>query len=86
MTAIGIYGSSGRMGRAIADVAEDMGAAVAGGVDAQEDCRPLAETADVLVDFSAPSALPDEPQTSAEWIALLVELAQAARLSVRSKE
>jgi len=35
---------------------------------------------------NAPSALPDEPQTSAEWIALLVELAEAARLSVRSKE
>jgi transcriptional regulator with XRE-family HTH domain len=35
---------------------------------------------------SAPSALPDEPQTYAEWIALLVELAEMARLSVRSKE
>lgn len=59
MTAIGIYGSLGRMGRTIADVIEDAGALNAGGVDAREDCRPLAETADVLVDFSIPSALPE---------------------------
>lgn len=59
MTAIGIYGSLGRMGRTIADVIEDAGAVNAGGVDAQGDCRPLAEAADVLVDFSIPSALPD---------------------------
>ena len=59
MTAIGIYGSLGRMGRTIADVIEDAGALNAGGVDAREDCRPLAEAADVLVDFSIPSALPE---------------------------
>ncbi|HEX8388626.1 MAG TPA: 4-hydroxy-tetrahydrodipicolinate reductase [Sphingomonas sp.] len=59
MTAIGIYGSSGRMGRAIADVAEEVGAEVAGGVDARGDCRPLAQAADVLVDFSTPGALPE---------------------------
>lgn len=59
MTAIGIYGSLGRMGRTIADVIEDAGAANAGGVDAAGDCRPLALAADVLVDFSIPSALPE---------------------------
>ena len=59
MTAIGIYGSLGRMGRTIADVVEEAGATLAGGVDRQGDCRPLARAADVLVDFSTPSALPE---------------------------
>ena len=59
MTSIGIYGSLGRMGRTIADVIEDAGAANAGGVDRQGDCRPLARAADVLVDFSTPAALPE---------------------------
>lgn len=57
MTAIGIYGSAGRMGRAIADSIEAMGATHAGGTDAGEDPAPLAETADVLVDFSIPGGL-----------------------------
>ena len=57
MTAIGIYGSEGRMGRAIAAAIEAAGARLAGGADAQDDCRPLAQVADVLVDFSAPGAL-----------------------------
>ncbi|MGU3392188.1 4-hydroxy-tetrahydrodipicolinate reductase [Sphingomonas sp. M1A8_2b] len=56
-TAIGIYGSAGRMGRAIADAIETAGATLAGGVDAREDPNPLARTADVLVDFSTPSAI-----------------------------
>lgn len=59
MTSIGIYGSLGRMGRTVAEVIEDAGARLAGGVDAQGDCRPLARDADVLVDFSIPSALPE---------------------------
>jgi 4-hydroxy-tetrahydrodipicolinate reductase len=59
MTAIGIYGSEGRMGRAIALAVEATGATVAGGADARDDCRPLAQVADVLVDFSAPGALED---------------------------
>ena len=42
MTAIGIYGSSGRMGRAIADQIEAAGARLAGGVDAGGDPRALA--------------------------------------------
>jgi len=54
---LGIYGSAGRMGRAIADIVGDAGAVIAGGTDAQDDPVPLAHAADVLVDFSAPSAL-----------------------------
>jgi 4-hydroxy-tetrahydrodipicolinate reductase len=57
MTAIGILGSEGRMGRAIAAVATDLGASVAGGVDAGGDPLSLARGCDVLVDFTAPSAL-----------------------------
>lgn len=57
MTAIGIYGSAGRMGRTIADVLIEAGASLAGGVDAGDDPAPLARAADVLVDFSTASAL-----------------------------
>lgn len=63
MTAIGIYGSNGRMGRAIATIAEGEGCTVAGGVDAGGDPLPLAQAADVLVDFSTPAAL--EPHLAA---------------------
>ena len=57
MAAIGIYGSAGRMGRVIANIIEDEGAAVAGGADAGDDPMALAHVADVLVDFSTPAAL-----------------------------
>jgi 4-hydroxy-tetrahydrodipicolinate reductase len=57
MTAIGILGSEGRMGRAIAAIAADFGATMAGGIDADGDPLALAKSADVLVDFTAPSAL-----------------------------
>ena len=57
MIAIGIYGSAGRMGRAIALAIEAAGARLAGGVDAGEPVGPLARAADVLVDFSTPAAL-----------------------------
>jgi 4-hydroxy-tetrahydrodipicolinate reductase len=57
MTAIGILGSDGRMGRAIAAVATDLGASIAGGIDAGGDALALARSSDVLVDFTAPSAL-----------------------------
>ena len=56
-TRIGIYGNAGRMGRAIAGIVEDEGAVLAGGTDLRDDPDPLAQAADVLVDFSAPSAL-----------------------------
>jgi 4-hydroxy-tetrahydrodipicolinate reductase len=57
MTAIGIYGSAGRMGRAITEAIAIEGATLAGGVDAGDDPAPLAAAAQVLVDFSVPSAL-----------------------------
>ena len=64
MVKIGILGANGRMGRAIADVAADLGASLAGGVDMQGavhgphgDAASLAAASDVLVDFSAPAAL-----------------------------
>lgn len=57
MTAIGIYGSAGRMGRAIATIAEAEGATIVGGVDAGDDHTALAHDANVLVDFSTPAAL-----------------------------
>lgn len=60
MTAIGILGSAGKMGQAIAAAVPDLGGSVAGGIDAGADraaLAALAERADVLVDFSSPSAL-----------------------------
>ena len=57
MTAIGIFGSAGRMGQAIAATISDLGATLAGGVDAGDDPAALAQAADVLVDFTAPTAL-----------------------------
>lgn len=57
MTSIGIYGSQGRMGQAIALAAPHHGARVAGGADLDGDAAALAGLADVLVDFSAPAAL-----------------------------
>jgi 4-hydroxy-tetrahydrodipicolinate reductase len=57
MTSIGIYGSTGRMGRAIAAAIEVEGAACAGGCDADDDPHVIARAADALVDFSVPSAL-----------------------------
>lgn len=67
MTAIGIFGSAGRMGRTIATIAEEEGATVAGGVDAGDDPLPLSQAADVLVDFSTPAAL--EPHLAAAMAA-----------------
>ena len=62
MTSIGIYGSLGRMGQTIAELAPALGAqlaggADAGGADAGDDPADLARKADVLVDFSTPAAL-----------------------------
>ena len=57
MTSIGIYGSLGRMGQAIAAAAPEMNAQVAGGADVQDDPLAIAAAADVLIDFSAPQAL-----------------------------
>lgn len=57
MARVGIIGSKGRMGRALAVAIEDAGDAFAGGVDLGETAGPLASASDVLVDFSAPDAL-----------------------------
>jgi 4-hydroxy-tetrahydrodipicolinate reductase len=57
MTKVGIYGSLGRMGQAIAAVAPELGAQLAGGADLGGDPVALAAEAEVLVDFSAPAAL-----------------------------
>ncbi|MDE1467236.1 4-hydroxy-tetrahydrodipicolinate reductase [Aurantiacibacter sp. D1-12] len=57
MARIGIIGSEGRMGLAIASVLEDSEHTMAGGVDRDEQAFDLAKQSDVLVDFSAPGAL-----------------------------
>ena len=69
MTSIGIFGAAGRMGRTIAQAAAEAGLTVAGGTDRDgsgelapgvaitSDPLALAQTADVLIDFSVPAAL-----------------------------
>jgi 4-hydroxy-tetrahydrodipicolinate reductase len=64
MTAIGILGVRGRMGRAIGDAAAEAGATLAGGIgrDGYVDgdhasAEALAAASDVLIDFTAPDAL-----------------------------
>ena len=58
MVRIGIIGSAGRMGRAIAEALESSEKAqLACGADAGDDVAALARTSDVLVDFSSPAAL-----------------------------
>ena len=66
MTAIGVLGVAGRMGRAIGDAAVGLGATIVGGIDrdgtiegAHRDLVSLAAAADVLVDFTVPDALDD---------------------------
>ena len=54
---IGIIGSAGRMGQALADAIVAAGHAVSGGIDHGGDPVALAQASDVLVDFSAPAAL-----------------------------
>ncbi|MEZ5744335.1 MAG: 4-hydroxy-tetrahydrodipicolinate reductase [Sphingomonadaceae bacterium] len=57
MARIGIIGSEGRMGQAIAQAIADAGEEFAGGIDQGGDPAALAAKADVLVDFSSPKAL-----------------------------
>src|SRR6218665_1303763 len=54
---IGIIGSEGRMGQAIAAAIEAAGETLSGGVDKDGDAAALARASDVLVDFSSPHAL-----------------------------
>lgn len=57
MTRIGIIGSQGRMGQAIAAAIADAGEDLAGGVDKDGDVAAVAANADILIDFSSPAAL-----------------------------
>ena len=57
MARIGIIGSAGRMGQALADAFAAAGEELVGGVDKNGDVAALARQCDVLVDFSAPGAL-----------------------------
>lgn len=65
MTKIGILGAKGRMGRAIALAADELGATISGGIDQEGavhgsygSLTELAAASDVLVDFTRPDALP----------------------------
>ena len=57
MTKIGIIGSNGRMGRAIAEAIAGAGHECAGGIDRDGDAGALAAASQVLIDFSSPGAL-----------------------------
>ena len=57
MARIGIIGSEGRMGHALARAIAAAGHENAGGVDKGDDVAGLADHSDVLLDFSAPPAL-----------------------------
>ena len=57
MARIGIIGSEGAMGQALATMVEASGHTLSGGIDKGGDPASLADASDVLVDFSAPAAL-----------------------------
>ncbi len=57
MARIGIIGSAGRMGAALAEAIAAAGDVLSGGVDKGDDLAALVAASDVLVDFSAPAAL-----------------------------
>ena len=57
MARIGIIGSEGRMGHALARAIVDAGHELAGGVDQGGNTANLAEASDLLVDSTAPAAL-----------------------------
>lgn len=57
MARIGIIGSAGRMGNALAQAIVAAGHELAGGIDQGGDPAALAKASDVLVDFSSPAAL-----------------------------
>ncbi|PLK24208.1 4-hydroxy-tetrahydrodipicolinate reductase [Novosphingobium sp. TH158] len=57
MARIGIIGSEGRMGQALARAIAAAGETLSGGIDKGGDPLALARTSDVLVDFSSPHAL-----------------------------
>jgi 4-hydroxy-tetrahydrodipicolinate reductase len=57
MARLGIIGSDGRMGQALASAIEAAGHEVSGGVDKGGDAAGLADRSDALLDFSAPGGL-----------------------------
>ena len=57
MARIGIIGSEGRMGQALARAIGEAGHEVAGGVDQGGNTAALAEASDALLDFTSPAAL-----------------------------
>ena len=57
MARIGIIGSEGRMGHALAEAVAAAGETLSGGMDKGGDPVALAKASDVLVDFSSPHAL-----------------------------
>lgn len=57
MTRIGIIGSAGRMGQAIAVAIAAAGEELAGGIGRDGDVAALAASSDILIDFSSPPAL-----------------------------
>ncbi|WP_313442548.1 4-hydroxy-tetrahydrodipicolinate reductase [Novosphingobium sp.] len=57
MARIGIIGSAGRMGQAIAEAITAAGEELSGGIDRDGDIGGLAAHSDVLIDFSTPTAL-----------------------------
>ena len=57
MARIGIIGSEGRMGQALARAIVEAGHDVSGGVDQGGNTAHLAEASDVLLDFTSPAAL-----------------------------
>ena len=57
MARIGIIGSQGRMGQALATAIEAAGHTLSGGADRNGDVAALAAASDALVDFSSPAAL-----------------------------
>lgn len=57
MANIGIIGSQGRMGQALAEAVRAAGHVVAGGIDKGGDPTGLARDSEVLIDFSIPQAL-----------------------------
>mgnify|MGYP001457198459 CR=1 FL=1 len=57
MARIGIIGSEGRMGKALAEAIAAAGEELSGGIDKGGDAAALAQASDALVDFSSPHAL-----------------------------
>ncbi|MCJ2180560.1 4-hydroxy-tetrahydrodipicolinate reductase [Novosphingobium album (ex Hu et al. 2023)] len=57
MSRIGIIGSEGRMGQAIAEAIRAAGEELAGGIDRDGDATTLTPKCDLLIDFSSPHGL-----------------------------